>query len=348
MKKIIILSAFNVHTGGGYVLLSALLKINKIKKFLLDNRIKKKLKLNNNKFVFIKRKILDRLFLFHKNILKKDYTHLICFNNLPPILKLNAKVILFIQTFYFFSNISNYNFNFYTFLRIHFEKIWFRIGIRNVDEIWIQTPTMKKRLIKYLKKINLKKKLIIKEVPLSDNKLLSLLNRKKKFKKIGLKKNNFFYPADGSGHKNHERLIIAFSKIKKPFKLYLTLDDKSFERLVTKKHIKNKKNFINLNNLTREKVLDIYQTKINALIFPSLDESFGIPLIEACVYNKDILVSNRRYSRDLIQNAIYFNPQNIQSIKISIDKYLSGRKFQKPKIKKGFKFLSPKEFINKL
>ena len=97
----------------------------------------------------------------------------------------------------------------YTFLRIHFEKIWFRIGIRNVDEIWIQTPTMKKRLIKYLKKINLKKKLIIKEVPLSDNKLLSLLNEKKNLKK---RLKNTFYPADGSGHKNHERLIIAFSK----------------------------------------------------------------------------------------------------------------------------------------
>ena len=95
-------------------------------------------------------------------------------------------------------------------------------------------------------------------------------------------------------------------------------------------------------------MLKIYQTKINALIFPSLDESFGIPLIEACVYNKDILVSNKRYSRDLIQNAIYFNPTSVDSIKLSIEKYLSNRKFTKPKIKKGLKFLSPNEFVNTL
>ena len=43
MKKII-LSAFNVHTGGGLVLLSALFKSKDIISFILDKRIKNKIK----------------------------------------------------------------------------------------------------------------------------------------------------------------------------------------------------------------------------------------------------------------------------------------------------------------
>ena len=346
MKKVsIILSAFNIHTGGGLVLLSSLFKNNSIKKFILDYRIKKRIKINK-KYIFIKKKIFDRLFYFHENITNKNATHLICFNNLPPIIKPKLKVILFIQTFYFFSNILNYKFSLYTTLRIYFEKLWFRLGIANVDEIWIQTPTMKKRLKNYLKKINLENKIVIKEKPLADEKLLSALKKKKKTENKKINKNNFFYPADSAGHKNHERLILAFSKIKKPFKLFLTIDKNSFEKYMNKINYKDQKKFINLNTLTRNKVLSLFKNKIGALIFPSLDESFGIPLIEACLFKKNILVSNKNYAHDLIQNAIYFDPNSTTSIKNAISKYLTNSNNSKPELKKNINFLSAKKFIN--
>ena len=345
MKKKIILSAFNVHTGGGLVLLSALFKSKDIISFILDKRIKNKIK-KNKKIFFIKRKVFDRLFYFHKNIINKNASHLICFNNLPPIFKPKLKVILFIQTFYFFSNIHKYNFKLYTLLRIYFEKIWFRIGIFNVDEIWIQTPTMRKRLQIYLNKHNLESKITIKEKPLVDQKLLNVLKSKKELKTKNLHKNNFFYPADSAGHKNHKRLILAFSKIKKPFKLYLTLDNVTFEKLMINVKYSDQKKFINLNSLTRDNVLSLLKNKIGTLIFPSLDESFGIPLIEACLYKKNILVSNRNYAHDLIQDAIFFNPESINSIKNSINKYLNHPINSKPTLRKSINFISAKKFIN--
>jgi hypothetical protein len=346
MKKVrIILSAFNIHGGGGFVLLSALFKNNNIQKFILDSRIKNRIK-KNKKYFFIKKKIFDRLIYFHSNIKNKNASHLICFNNLPPIIKPKLKVILFIQTFYFFANILNYKFNLYTTLRIYFEKIWFRLGIANVDEIWIQTPTMKKRLKKHLKKLNLENRIIVKIMPLTDQKLLNILKSKKKIGHKSINRNNFFYPADSAGHKNHERLISAFSKINKPFKLFLTIDNDSFEKYMMNIDYKDQKKFINLNTLPRDEVLSLFKNKIGALIFPSLDESFGIPLIEACLYKKNILVSNKNYAHDLIQNAIYFNPESINSIKNSITKYLNNLNNSKPKLKKHINFLTAKQFIN--
>jgi len=343
-KVNIILSAFNVHTGGGLVLLSSLFKQKKIKKFILDFRIKKKIPYSK-KNIFVRRKIFDRLFYFHSNIFNFKSSHTICFNNLPPLLKPKSRVILFIQTFYFFANILNYNFNLYTTLRIYFEKIWFRIGIRNVDEIWIQTPTMKNRLVLYLKKLNLKNKIEVKEKPMIDAKLQSLIESKK-FINTSKKKGYFFYPADSAGHKNHKRLFLAFSKIKKPFKLFLTIDEKSFKNNLSNIEIPEKGEFINLNTLPRYKVLNFFKKKIDALIFPSLDESFGIPLIEACVFKKNILVSNKNYAHDLIENAIYFNPYKVDSITSAINKYLNiNKKIKKPKLKKNIKFLSAKNFV---
>jgi hypothetical protein len=344
----IILSAFNIHAGGGLVLLSSLFQQTKIKKFILDFRIKKKIN-NSKKNIFIKRKIFDRLFYFHSNIFNSKSSHIICFNNLPPLFKSKSRVILFIQTFYFFANILNYNFNLYTTLRIYFEKIWFKIGIRNVDEIWIQTPTMKKRLILYLKKLNLKNKIEVKEKPMIDVKLQSLIKsniKSKKFFSNTRKKNYFFYPADSAGHKNHKRLFLAFSKVNKPFKLFLTIDDKSFKNYLRNIEVPAKGKFINLNTLPRYEVLNFFKNKINALIFPSLDESFGIPLIEACVFKKNILVSNKNYAHDLIENAIYFNPYKVTSITNSINKYLNkNAKIKKPKLKKDLTFLSAEKFI---
>lgn len=339
----LILSAFNVHTGGGLVLLNSLFNEPKIYKFILDSRIKKNF-LNLKNKIFIKRKVFDRLFYFHRALIKFKVTHLLCFNNLPPLFKQSSKVILFIQTFYFFSNILKYNFDLYTLLRIYFEKIWFRIGIYNVDEIWIQTPTMKKKVFNYLKVLNLEKKILIREKPLIDNSLVSLIKNKKKISK-NKKKSNFFYPADSAGHKNHERLFLAFSKIDKPFKLYTTIDNHTFKKLIKKIKIPNQGQFINLNRIPREKILNIYKNIIDVLIFPSLDESFGIPLIEACTFKKNILVSNRKFAHDLIEDALYFDPYCVNSIFGTVKKYLNNPQIKTPKIKKNINFITPKEFI---
>lgn len=355
MKKKVILSAFNVHTGGGLVLLKSLIDTKLLKIKLLDLRVKEKIKLNKSENnIYVKKSILSRLYYFHKVCFKsKNDEKIICFNGLPPLFKTKAHVVLFIQTFYFFADISNFNFNLYTFLRIQFEKFWFVLGISNADEIWVQTETMKKRLNIYLKSRKIKKKFIIKKMPLLDNETnkLYLKLRKSTYKKNkennAINSNNFFYPADGAGHKNHERLINAFAEIKKDYKLYLTLDNSNFLRIIGRSQLDKvkRKNIINLGYLSRKKIFQIYKNKIGTLIFPSLDESFGIPLIEAYMFKKHIVTSDVKYSRDILANFYKFNPYSTKAIKNCLNKYLNSK--QKKKIfLKDIKFVTPKNFIN--
>lgn len=349
MKKNIILSAFNVHTGGGLVLLKGLLKTNLIKIKLLDHRVKNKISFSKN-IIFVKKKIIDRIYKFHLACYKSNQDDtIICFNGLPPLFRVKAKVILFIQTFYFFANISNFNFNLYTSLRINFEKVWLLIGLRNVNEIWVQTNTMKKRLLFFLKKQNIKKNIIVKVMPLIDDETQKIMGENIFFSKTKDNQNYFFYPADGAGHKNHIRLIKAFLKLDEKYKLYLTLNSKDFLKISKKFSNLNseKTNIINLGQLPRKKILDFYRRKIDTLIFPSLDESFGIPLIEACIYNKNIMASNSNYAKDILYNFEKFNPYSVNSISNTVRKFIRTKNKKKTKLKK-IKFINSKKFLNSI
>ena len=53
----------------------------------------------------------------------------------------------------------------------------------------------------------------------------------------------------------------------------------------------------------------------DALLFPSLDESYGLPLVEAMTIGLPILVANRPYAHSLCgDTAIYFDPADIASL----------------------------------
>ena len=68
-----------------------------------------------------------------------------------------------------------------------------------------------------------------------------------------------------------------------------------------------------------------YYLSCKALVWPSLTESFGIPLIEASRHQKDILASDLDYIQDIleIKKDIVFDPNNPLSIAECLNNYLS-------------------------
>ena len=141
-------------------------------------------------------------------------------------------------------------------------------------------------------------------MPLIDEETKKIMIQKKRFSLISNNKNHFFYPADGAGHKNHLRLLEAFLLINENYKLYLTLSENDFSKLSEKfPSLKTKSSkIINLGQMPRKKILKFYNEKVGTLIFPSLDESFGIPLIEATIYKKNY--HDYKHSRNTIHQPI--------------------------------------------
>ena len=108
------------------------------------------------------------------------------------------------------------------------------------------------------------------------------------------------------------RLILAFKKAakesKSPLTLKLTLPKEAFSSL-TQNLVNTPPNLklINLGELTKEQVLNSYQ-ETRFLIYPSLKESFGLPLIEAAQKGVFVIASKLPFVSQVIKPSLSFNP----------------------------------------
>lgn len=80
-------------------------------------------------------------------------------------------------------------------------------------------------------------------------------------------------------------------------------------------------NITNLDNLSHQDVLAFYK-KVDALIYPSTFESFGLPLIEARQAGLPILAPELDYVRDLVDPEQTFDPASPISISRAVKQFI--------------------------
>lgn len=130
------------------------------------------------------------------------------------------------------------------------------------------------------------------------------------------------YVATGERHKNHCRLIEAWVLLAKNHfypSLLLTLCKKKYPELVKfiEKEAKLHSLKISIEPIKYEKI-DNFYAKSRALIYPSLLESLGLPLLEAKAFDLPILASERDFVRDIVDPVATFDPNSAQSICSSV------------------------------
>ncbi len=117
-----------------------------------------------------------------------------------------------------------------------------------------------------------------------------------------------FYPAADYPHKNHSLFYkLVHKELREPIhKLILTIDKPDFRNLPSW--------IVFSGMLDHKKCLYEYHNA-DALVFPSLIESYGLPLIEAMTLGLPIIVSDLPYARALCgDQAIYFDPTSSRSL----------------------------------
>lgn len=122
-----------------------------------------------------------------------------------------------------------------------------------------------------------------------------------------------FYPANGWAHKNHRRLIEAYEILKEKYhtkcKLVLTgnafNDSNGLQSYINEKGLEN--DIITLGYIAQEDMPYVfYNAKM--LVFPSLFEGFGIPLVEAMRAGTPIACSDCGSIPEIAGDAaLYFN-----------------------------------------
>ena len=142
------------------------------------------------------------------------------------------------------------------------------------------------------------------------------------------RRRRFVYVADSSPHKNHAKLLQAWQLLHDTFtnlniELVVTLPlnlGGVWDELSSKFDVQQL-GVVNEGVVSRERIFEIYRS-CDALIFPSLSESFGLPLLEASASNLDIIASELDYVRDVVCPVEVFDPNSSVSIARSIARYL--------------------------
>jgi glycosyltransferase involved in cell wall biosynthesis len=139
-------------------------------------------------------------------------------------------------------------------------------------------------------------------------------------KKYDLPEEYFLYPANGWPHKNHLALIQGFSLYKKSFKtpLHLVLTGSGLHgaaALTDPISHNNISEYVHILGYVEDEEMPGLYKNAKALVFPSLFEGFGIPLLEAMAMECPIIASNTTSIPEVAGDAAYyFDPKNPQSI----------------------------------
>ena len=304
-----LVDATYLHSFGGKSILEFIfekLKYKEIKKlyFLLDSRLKSNLinQIPNENITLIDSSHQQR-FSFYKTNLSR-FESIICLSNIPPPILTKVKTTLFFHNVLLLNPIAH-EISFKNRL-INLFKIIYIKHYNQKDYNWVvQTPLMKKNLQNYLNINSCKISIypIFKDKPESYN--------------ATKHKNNFVYISSGLSHKNHIRLLNAFIEASNKTDSYLTVHLTLYENeLIFKSYP------INLNiefhgTLNEDDVNRLYNSNMFA-IYPSLVESFGLPLIEATNHGCKVIASDLPYVHEIIKPSLTFDPYSVESISYSI------------------------------
>lgn len=313
-KKIRIIYAAGIHSGGGLFVMNNLKKNMKADEDIiyLDQRLKKDRFFNDFKVILVKNNLFSKLYSEFKikKQINEDVKEIVFLNGLPPIFKYKSKVTTYFQN----ANILNFTNKFDKIISSNLlRSLKFFFFKKNVNKWVVFSESAEKELKKFINK-----KIIYKE------KIYIQIKKNKNEKKIY----DFIYPANGASHKNHKNLIEAFiilSKLKIFPRLLITLDKIDINKFKISYFCKKfKLKIFNKPEDNRDKFLKNYN-KSKALIFPSYSETLGLPLMEAKKFGLDILASNRNFAKEYTSKDNLFNPDKPNDIASTIVNYIEGR-----------------------
>ena len=224
-------------------------------------------------------------------IAKSQYSY---FHNPAPFFETSIKVI-------------KYSFKFYLYSKIY--SFFIRFLAKKNKAVIVQSEWMRKI---FNKKYNINSVIVA-------NLENSSFSNKKEQRNIKIK--NFFYPSFPYVYKNFELLGECVKILEQDpswdVKIIFTMNVN--ENKYSKNFYKKYKKYNSLSFMgyqSQEGIQKLYETA-DALIFPSLIETWGLPLSEAKKFNLPIIVSDLNYAHSTIGNyhsVCFFDPYNIKNL----------------------------------
>jgi len=325
-----VIFAHGINVGGGLVLLEALWGWieNHDVVVVLDDRLRQRVPVQAvSKCVFFNQGLWGRL---KSEFYVKKIVHaeglVVSFNSIPPFFMPCSRYVVFFQNVTLLgpraASTSAHLVSFKAKLKGFLFK---KLAHPNIEFI-VQTPSVLNCVVSFLGPRLGRTPLVLPFLPNNDVNFSAKKTEQKSKEKPHKKR--FIYVADGAPHKNHLTLVRAWALLDAMMtgaecELALTLGNKDLYlwRKIEQESNKHNLSIVNLGLLTRAQINQEY-TECSALIFPSKQESFGLPLVEATQLGTDIIASEKDFVRDVCNPIQTFDPSSPLSIARAVQRYL--------------------------
>ena len=319
----LLLFAPNVHTGGGLVLLKSLLAAwptGRPLRAWLDARARQELVLPAQADVaWVDAAPLSRARAQWDSARSaRPGDRLLCFHGLPPTWPTAARVEVFLQNRNYLGEVDLSTFSARTRLRLRLEQWMLRRGRERVDRFWVQTPSMAASLQRWwgptqgrTPAVHVLPFLPVGPTTGPTEKAAPELD--------------YLYVADGEAHKNHRRLVeawrlLAAEGLRPSLGLTLGPKDHALRDWIDGEAQAHGLQIRQLGVRPHAELLGWYG-RCRALVFPSLSESFGLPLMEARAAGCPVLASELDYVRDVCEPVETFDPLSAVSIARAVRRF---------------------------
>lgn len=265
---------------------------------------------------------------------------LLCFGNLPPLWPSRASVFVYLQNRYLTSPRLLNGLSWRAWGRLQLERLWLRSCLRDA-KILVQTESMASEVRQHLGR-NCQ---VLPFAPASTLSPPTRMDAPPDEMTGTVRHPQYVYVASGEPHKNHRRLLEAWRLLAMQDcfpTLRLTLHPQRDAELWgwIGQQVRLHSLKIHSEPVAPEDIPALY-AQSSALIYPSLFESFGLPLLEARAAGLEILASERDFVRDVVSPSETFDPESALSIARAVLRHRHRPQAPRPP-------LDPAEFLRSL
>ena len=242
----------------------------------------------------------------------------LCMGNLPPIYALPARVFVFLQNRYLCEPLPLDGFGPAARARIAVERLWLRSRLGNASRLIVQTRSMRDCVRRHLG-------VDPAVLGFADGAAPPAPAHDSPAARPPAKR--FLYPASADPHKNHARLIEAWRLLKADgieAELHLTVSPgTALARELEDGKLREGLAIVNHGAIGAARLRELYSSS-DVLIYPSVMESFGLPLVEARMRGLAILAAELDYVRDVAEPQETFDAKSGVSIARAVKRYLGA------------------------
>lgn len=332
MGKKIIVSAINVVDGGALgILRDAIISFDKVSDdteitFLVSTcEVHKNISVSKIRFEYFPlskkswffRFFFEYIYFFFYSVYKKPYMWLSLHDTTPNVFAKYRYVYCHNPSMFLKFPIKDIFLDWKQFLFSRFYYYLYKINIKKNHRVIVQQNWMGKEFEKIFNIDNI----LVAAPNIVENRYEIIADKNRK------KDGSFtlFYPSYPRYFKNHNILLKA-SRLTQHLKIHYVLtisgDENRYIKNLISGYDSKYVDFIGL--ISKERVFEYYN-ECDALIFPSLLETWGLPITEFKRFGKPMIVADLPYAHETVgdyENVYWFNPTSEQSLVDALDRVI--------------------------